>query len=142
MQDSGMAIPRSAVAMDIAGVGPRFVALLIDGVILGVIGSVIGAIFGDRPGEVGVGSGISVIIQAAYMIILLSQWGTTLGGRVLGLKVVDSGGNMPSVGTAAIRWLMSIVSGAVILIGYLWAFWDSNKQTWHDKVAGTFVVKA
>jgi uncharacterized RDD family membrane protein YckC len=142
MQDSGMAMPRSAVAMDLAGVGSRFVALLIDGVILSVIGGVIGALFGDRPGEIGTGTGISVIIQAAYMIILLSQWGTTLGGRVMGLKVVDSGGNMPSLGTAAIRWLMSIVSSAVILLGYIWAFWDGNKQTWHDKVAGTFVVKA
>jgi uncharacterized RDD family membrane protein YckC len=36
---------------------------------------------------------------------------------------------------------MSIVSGAVIFIGYLWAFWDKNKQTWHDKVANTYVVK-
>jgi uncharacterized RDD family membrane protein YckC len=142
MQDSGMAMPRTAVAMDLAGVGSRFVALLIDGVILSVIGGVIGALFGDRPGEIGAGTGISVIIQAAYMIALLSQWGTTLGGRVMGLKVVDSGGNMPSVGTAAIRWLMSIVSSAVILLGYIWAFWDGNKQTWHDKVAGTFVVKA
>ena len=38
--------------------------------------------------------------------------------------------------------VMSIVSGAVILIGYLWAFWDKNKQTWHDKVVTSVVVRA
>jgi len=136
-----MAISDAAVG-NLAGVGGRFVALLIDGIILGVIGGVIGAIFGQSPGEAGAGSGITLIIHAIYFIALVSQWGTTLGGRVMGLKIVDANGNMPSVGTAAIRWLMSLVSSAVIALGYLWALWDRNKQTWHDKVANTLVVKA
>jgi uncharacterized RDD family membrane protein YckC len=56
--------------------------------------------------------------------------------------VVDADGNRPSVGAALIRTLVAYLSGAVLLLGYLWALWDPRKQTWHDKVAGTFAVKA
>jgi uncharacterized RDD family membrane protein YckC len=141
MQDSSVAMPGSGVAMSYAGVGSRFVALLIDAILLSVVGSVIGAIFGQSPGEAGAGSLISLIIGIAYYVYFIGSSGLTLGGRLLGCKVVDSNGQIPSYGTAAIRYVMSIVSGAVILLGYLWAFWDKNKQTWHDKVANTYVVK-
>jgi len=43
-------------------------------------------------------------------------------------------------GRAFVRWLVSLVSGFVILIGYLWMLWDSEKQTWHDKAANSVVV--
>jgi hypothetical protein len=39
----------------------------------------------------------------------------------------------------AIRWLVSIVSAAVTLLGYFWMLWDPEKQTWHDKAAGSIV---
>jgi uncharacterized RDD family membrane protein YckC len=34
------------------------------------------------------------------------------------------------------------VSGAVVLIGFLWMIWDREKQTWHDKAAGSVVIPA
>jgi uncharacterized RDD family membrane protein YckC len=37
---------------------------------------------------------------------------------------------------------MSLVSAIALLIGYLWMLWDSEKQTWQDKVARTYVVPA
>lgn len=117
-------------------------ALLIDIIILGVVQSAAAAIFGAGPTEMGpTNSIVGLVVSAAYYIIAIGQWGTTIGGRVMSLKVVDANGNTPSWGTAAIRWVISLVSAIAILIGYLWAFWDSNRQTWHDKVAGTFVVK-
>jgi uncharacterized RDD family membrane protein YckC len=132
----------TGVGVTYAGFWPRFVALLIDGIILGIIGGVISAIFGESPGEAGAGTGVGLIINIVYFTVTLSQWGQTLGGKALGIKVVDANGQMPSVGAAVIRSLMAYVSAAVILIGYLWMLWDPRKQTWHDKVAGTFVVKA
>lgn len=141
MQDSSMAMPGQGAVMAYAGVGSRFVAVLIDVILIGVVSSIIGAIFGSSPGEAGAGNLIQLILSAAYFIYFIGSSGLTLGGRLLGCKVVDANGQVPSYGTAAIRWAMSIVSGAVILIGYLWAFWDKNKQTWHDKVASTYVVK-
>jgi len=47
-----------------------------------------------------------------------------------------------SYGRAFGRFAMSLVSGLVLLLGYLWMIWDSEKQTWHDKVARTYVVPA
>lgn len=35
----------------------------------------------------------------------------------------------------------SILSGNLIHLGYLWAIWDREKRTWHDHLAGTWVVK-
>ena len=43
-------------------------------------------------------------------------------------------------GQALVRWLMSIVSSFAFLLGYFWMLWDPEKQTWQDKVAGTYVV--
>jgi uncharacterized RDD family membrane protein YckC len=132
----------AGVSTAYAGFWPRFIALLIDGIILSVVGSIIGAIFGESPGQGGVGTGVSLILGIAYYAYTFSQWGQSIGAKALGLKVIDANGNNPSVGQAIIRTLMSYVSAAVFLIGYLWAIWDARKQTWHDKVAGTFVVKA
>jgi len=128
--------------MTAAGFWPRFVALIIDGLVLGVVGGLIGAIFGERPGQGGVGSGVAALLGLVYFGYTLSQWGQTLGGKAMGVAVVDASGNRPSVGAAVIRTLVSYVSGAVLLLGYLWALWDPRKQTWHDKVAGTFAIKA
>ena len=33
------------------------------------------------------------------------------------------------------------ISGQICYLGYLWMLWDGKNQTWHDKVAGTFVVR-
>lgn len=60
----------------------------------------------------------------------------------MGIRVVSRGGQPVSVGMAFVRALMKIVSEVVLLLGYLWMLWDPNKQTWHDKVAGTYVVKS
>ena len=60
--------------------------------------------------------------------------------RVVDLR--DGTGAPIGYGRALGRALMSIVSGVVLLLGYLWMIWDSEKQTWHDKVVGSVVVPA
>ena len=40
------------------------------------------------------------------------------------------------------RYLVRLVSTFVCGLGYLWMLWDSKKQTWHDKVITTIMVKA
>jgi uncharacterized RDD family membrane protein YckC len=60
---------------------------------------------------------------------------------VLDIRVIDyaTGGSL-GYGKAFLRWIGRIVSGAICLLGYLWMIWDKEKQTWHDKIAGTVVV--
>jgi uncharacterized RDD family membrane protein YckC len=67
--------------------------------------------------------------------------GQTLGKRALGIRVIDyrTGGPI-GFGRGAIRYIGKLLSGLVILLGYLWMIWDREKQTWHDKIATTVVV--
>jgi uncharacterized RDD family membrane protein YckC len=66
---------------------------------------------------------------------------TTVGGIVTQLRVVRTDGAPVAFADALIRGLASIFSLAVFFIGALWMLRDPESQTWHDKVAGTYVVK-
>ncbi len=62
---------------------------------------------------------------------------------LLSLRVVDATtGNTLSVGQSLGRYLGYYVSTIPLLIGLIWVAFDSKKQGWHDKLAGTVVVRA
>lgn len=42
---------------------------------------------------------------------------------------------------AIVRVIGYYIGGAILLLGFLWALWDPNRQGWHDKLANTYVVK-
>jgi uncharacterized RDD family membrane protein YckC len=67
--------------------------------------------------------------------------GTTIGGIVVGIKVVRLDGRKMDFATALVRSLGAVFSTIVIGLGYFWAGWDPDKQGWHDKIAGTVVVR-
>ena len=84
---------------------------------------------------------VSTLLPGVYYIVALSRWGQTLGALAASLKVVHPDGSLLSPGRAAVRWIGSVVSSIVFLLGYFWMIWDGRKQTWHDKMAGSVVVK-
>ena len=65
----------------------------------------------------------------------------TLGKKALGLKVTSLTGDRISFGQATGRFFGKYVSAIILFIGYLMMIWDDRKQTLHDKMAGTLVVK-
>ena len=67
--------------------------------------------------------------------------GTTVGGIVLGLKVVRMDGKPVTLAVGLVRALGGAFSIMVIFLGILWIAWDREKQGWHDKLAGTVVLK-
>ena len=70
-----------------------------------------------------------------------SDRGQTVGQMALGIRVIDFNTGGPiGYGRAFIRWLVSIVSAIVLLLGFLWMLWDPRQQGWHDKLAHTIVV--
>lgn len=79
-----------------------------------------------------------------YYTRLIGRTGQTLGKRATGVKVVDAATGLPiGNGRALGRQLFAMfVSGNLCGLGYLWALWDPRKQTWHDKVVSSVVVKA
>ena len=85
---------------------------------------------------------IVMILKSAYYTLLPSNNGQTIGQAVLGIKLVDTQGNPPSLRQAARRRSARFLSFITLGFGYFWMLFDPNKQTLHDKLAGTYVVIA
>jgi uncharacterized RDD family membrane protein YckC len=66
---------------------------------------------------------------------------TTVGGIVLNLQVVRQDGQPLSFLTAIVRSLAALFSACILFLGFFWIGWDRDKQGWHDKIAGTVVVR-
>lgn len=82
------------------------------------------------------------VLWFAYHIVMWAWKSTTIGGIILGLQLVRIDGRPMDWSTAAVRGLAAFLSGAVFFLGFFWVGWDRNRQSWHDKIAGTVVVKA
>ena len=90
---------------------------------------------------IGVGGWLAVSV---LYLVQLGRSGQTWGRRIVGIKVVRVGtGAAPGFWRALGRQLFAgVISANVLYLGYLWMLWDSDRQTWHDKVAGTVVVRS
>jgi uncharacterized RDD family membrane protein YckC len=76
-----------------------------------------------------------------YFIVFWGWKGSTLGGMALGLRVQKISGEPVDWPTAFIRSFSSIVSFLPLCLGFFWAGWDPDNQSWHDKISGTNVVR-
>jgi uncharacterized RDD family membrane protein YckC len=82
------------------------------------------------------------LLGAVYYIFLWVYWqGQTVGKKAMGIKVTQANGRPLTYSQAILRYAMYIVSAIPFFLGFLWLIWDEKKQGWHDKVAGTIVVK-
>jgi uncharacterized RDD family membrane protein YckC len=111
-----------------------------------VLGSVVGAAgFSAGASEEGVKVAVfvlSVVFSLAYSVLFTGLVGQTPGKMAVGIKVVLADGRVPGVGRAFVREVVGkFLSGLVLCLGYLWMLWDSERQCWHDKLAGTRVVR-
>ena len=64
----------------------------------------------------------------------------TLGLSLLGARIVRENGDVSGFFHTCARNTASILSALPLGLGYWWALWDENKQTWHDKIMHTYVV--
>jgi len=140
-----------------ASVWIRFVAQLIDGVIVGValivffivvglIAGVAGLATGNRPSTTGPGveTLANVIYFIGYVGYFIYYWGMgqTPGMRIFGIYVADANtGTAIGFGRAGIRYLGYLLSLLACYIGLIWALFDKRKQGWHDKIANTVVIR-
>ncbi len=122
-----------------AGFWIRVLATILDALIVAIPLSILFSILGD---ERSAGSqGIQSLVAAVYAIVLWVAWGRTIGGRILGLRLVRVDGKPVTYGTAVVRYLMLYVSALALALGLIWVAFDSKKQGWMDKVAGTYVIR-
>lgn len=159
-EGSDLSARSDPATVEYAGLGARFLATMVDGMIVGAIYlvlripvfilGIVTAARGGRPAEVGIFSVLGFLVQliglaesVGYYIYFTAK-GQTLGKKALKIRVVRvENGEAPGYLKAFLREVVGkMVSGAVLGLGYLWPLWDSRKQAWHDKIAGTVVVKA
>lgn len=126
---------KGTISLYFASLSKRFLAMFIDGIILSVISRLL---FPESIQSVNNYS--FTLLYLVYATALVSSTGQTIGKALLGVKVVNYKGQTPDVGTAFLRSLSSLLSGATLFAGYLWAFFNGRRQTWHDLIAKTYVV--
>ncbi|MFJ9947110.1 RDD family protein [Kitasatospora sp. NPDC091207] len=92
--------------------------------------------------------GVLSVFNLLYEWLMVSFAGATLGKLALGLRVVkESNGQVPGLGGGFIRFIIPIVGAFLCYIGaalvYLSPFFDNSGklQGWHDRAAGTLVIK-
>jgi uncharacterized RDD family membrane protein YckC len=120
------------------GVGPRFLAILIDSIIIGVVAGILGAILRNS----GLSGGVTGLLALAYFIVLEATQGATVGKMALGLRVTRTDGAPISWSESIIRNLLRIIDGLfVYLIGAILIWTSPLKQRLGDRVAKTVVVR-
>lgn len=87
------------------------------------------------------GAGPLFLGLAVYHAVMWKVKGTTIGGIICGLKVVRLDDRPFDWGVAAVRVLSAFLSFFVVGLGFIWVAFDDEKQSWHDKIAGTTIVK-
>jgi len=130
-----------APMMQYIGVGPRFLAALIDIIIIAIVGGILGAVLGAQ--QSGISGALSGILALAYFIVMEATQGATVGKMVVGLKVVRVDGAPISWSESVIRNLLRIIDGLfAYLVGAIIIWTSPMKQRLGDKIAKTVVVKS
>ena len=142
--------------MEKAGFGSRFVAYLIDNILVGLIYTIIfscmifpGLIFQEGDDALvivmvclGCLLGlIGFVIHFVYFGYFWSKRAQTPGKMLLNIEVVKEDGSMMSFFESGLRGTLGYwLSSFVFYLGFLWALFDDNKETWHDKIFSTQVL--
>jgi len=136
-QAAGTPPPSGGASGPRAGFWRRFAGAFIDGILIGIVSGIFRAAT-----SYGVGTSLGLLVGAVYFTAMIgADRGQTVGQMAMGIRVIDFNTGGPiGYGRAFIRWLVSLISAAVFLLGYLWMLWDKEKQCWHDKAANDVVV--
>ena len=113
-----------------AGFGSRLGALALDFLLLGISSALLN-----------IEDGWLFLLIIVYHVGFWAWKGTTIGGIVARVRVVRPDGAPVGFTEALVRGLSAIFSVAVAGLGWFWMLWDPEQQTWHDKIAGTIVVR-
>ena len=148
-------IEASEHTVTVIGFGRRFVANLIDGLIVFFISFILMGVFavlsiivasynpyGDLVGFNALFFVSAILISVIYYVRFWAKSaGQTIGKGMLGIRVISTDGSSISVSKGIIRYFGYIVSGLIFSLGFIWITFDGKRQGWHDKMAGTYVIE-
>lgn len=136
MQYAGVEQAFTGAATRYAGFWKRFLAYLIDVIILGIVGAILTSQMDE-----GVSSTVTTILGWLYFAGMeSSSRQATLGKSVLGIYVTDLNGNQISFLRATGRYFAKFLSAFILLIGFIMAGFTARKQALHDMIASTLVL--
>jgi uncharacterized RDD family membrane protein YckC len=157
--------PAARPAVAYAGFWLRFVAIIIDAIVLGFVRWIVllpfaasmgfgmhGIFMGRHPGRpedffpmIGMFFRLWVILTILnwlyFSLFESSGWQATLGKKALGLEVTDLAGRRISFGRATGRFFGKYISAIILFIGFMMAGFTEKKQALHDILAGTLVIR-
>jgi len=85
---------------------------------------------------------LSFVLPAVAVILFWLARQATPGKLAIGARIVDArSGGKPSTGQLLLRYLGYYLAAIPLLLGLIWVGLDPRKQGWHDKLAGTVVVR-
>jgi uncharacterized RDD family membrane protein YckC len=134
-------------AFPVAPMGRRFLAGLVDGLVLLVGGGlfalifrIAGGHFSPIPPNLAVLGLIAFIFIFSYFALFTALAFSTPGQIWLGMEVRNLEGWPPEPRESLLRAFGYLVSLSAFMIGFFWALVDSDGLTWHDRISGTFLT--
>jgi uncharacterized RDD family membrane protein YckC len=127
----------SASTLERVGFWPRFGAALLDAAMVGILFGMLHSVWS------GFGGGFRGFLLwfAVYHVVMWTMKATTIGGIICGLKLVRLDDRPIDWGVAIVRSMIGFLSFVVFGLGFIWVAFDDEKQSWHDKIVGTTIVR-
>ncbi len=129
-----------------ASFGKRFLAVLIDIILVGFVTSILGSITGTvsttSTGTYTMNP-LGTLAGFVYYVAMIHKYGATVGKMALNIRVQDmtTGQNLDIIHAILREIVGKMLSGIALGLGYLWMLWNPQKQTWHDMIAKSIVVE-
>lgn len=133
-----------------AGIGRRWVAVFIDGIIFAVINGILSAAIGAATvsgADTGSAAVVSIlvgflsfVVPMLYEIYFIGTKGATLGKMAMGIKVISTNNQPVSMQQSIGRYFAKFLSALILMIGYIMAFFNDENRTLHDGMSETRVV--
>ena len=130
----------------VASMDERRIAALIDtACLLFAYGGFL-ALFGSLGGQFTFSKMSAAVYAIAFAVVYLQYFflftvfgGTTPGMMLRGLQVVDFSGEEAAPRKLLLRAAGYVLSAGTFFLGFLWAMWDEDELTWHDRISGTYL---
>jgi len=133
----------------VASIDERRLSALIDAMCLLFACGGFLALFGSLGGHFAFSKLSAAVYAASFAIVYLQYFslftvfgGTTPGMMLRGLRVVDFSGETPSPRQLLYRAAGYMLSAGTFFLGFLWAQWDEDELTWHDRISRTYLSSA
>jgi uncharacterized RDD family membrane protein YckC len=133
----------------VASLGDRRLAGIIDAAFLLFACGGFLALFGSLGGQLTLSKLNAAVCLTALSVVYLQYFalftifgGTTPGMMFRGLQVVSFTGEAPTAHQMLLRSAGYLLSGGTCLLGFIWAIWDEDELTWHDRFSKTFLSSA